>query len=170
MTSTKNVIGLTVQIVGAAIIIINFFRAITSVYFAGGAVAFEIFLQGLIFGVLIVGFGEVINLLQGLFNQREPEDSPVHQKQSDSTLHSVSLRLNQSLVSSNTIRQIKALYAMENIEVENVEATPYDGFVFVYAQGKRDIVDLNGFQPEILTAKEIEGHPVLKDLTEENPS
>ncbi|QDY45905.1 hypothetical protein FK545_12060 [Planococcus glaciei] len=59
---------------------------------------------------------------------------------------------------------------MKNLEVENVEATPYEGFVFVYVQGKRDIVDLNGFQPEILTAKEIEGHPALKNLTEENPS
>lgn len=170
MTSKKNVIGLTVQIVGAAIIIINFFRAISSVDFAGVAAAFEIFLQGLIFGVLFLGFGEVINLMQGLFNQREPEDSPVHQKQSDTMLKSTSLRPNQSPVSSNALRQIKALYAMKNLEVENVEATPYEGFVFVYVQGKRDIVDLNGFQPEILTAKEIEGHPVLKNLTEENLS
>ena len=170
MTSTKNVIGQTVQIVGAAIIIINFFRAISSVDFAGGGVAFEIFLQGLIFGVLFLGFGEVINLMQGLFNQREPEGSPVQKKQSDSTLNSASLRPNQTPVSSNALRQIKALYAMKNIEVENVEATPYEGFVFVHVQGKQDIVDLTGFQPEILTAKEIEGHPVLKNLIEENPS
>ncbi|QDY45904.1 hypothetical protein FK545_12055 [Planococcus glaciei] len=115
MTSKKNVIGLTVQIVGAAIIIINFFRAISSVDFAGGAAAFEIFLQGLIFGVLFLGFGEVINLMQGLFNQREPEDSPVHQKQSDTMLNSASLRPNQSPVSSKCPKADKGALCYEKL-------------------------------------------------------
>lgn len=44
MTSTRNVIGLTVQIAGAAIIVINFFHALTSVDLVGGALAFDIFM------------------------------------------------------------------------------------------------------------------------------
>ena len=169
MTSTKNTIGFTVQIVGAFIIIIAFFRAIASIDVVGGAVAFEVFMQGIIYGVLFLGFGEVINLMQGIFNQREPESSLVQQEQSHTGLNNASLRPNQSTVSSDMKWQIQELYAKKKMEVDNVEETPFEGFVCVYSQGKRDIVDLNGFHPQILTAREINEHPVLKELPKENP-
>lgn len=162
MTSTKNVIGLTVQVAGAAIIVINFFRALTSVDLVGGALAFDIFMQGLVFGILLLGFGEIINLLQGLFNQREPKDALVHQELPRADSDNPDVKPQQSSVTADMKRQITELYAKKNLEVESIEPTLYEGIVYVNVQGKQNIVDLNGFHPQILTQKEINKLPTLK--------
>ncbi|MDN7246420.1 hypothetical protein QWY16_04460 [Planococcus shenhongbingii] len=160
MTSMKNTIGLTVQIVGIGVIAINFFRAVASIDLIGGSLAFDIFIQGVLYGVLLLGFGEVINLLQGIFNQRELEDGHIQQKTTALTND------NEKMISSDVKQQIKEIYTKKKVEIESIEETPYEGYAIVHYQGKRDIIDLNGFHPRILADQEVKNHSGLKELME----
>lgn len=98
--------------------------------------------------------------MQGLFNQREPENNLVHQALPRAERDAPSIKRKQSSVSSDMKRQINELYAKKNLEVESIEATPYEGIIYVNVQGKQNIVDLNGFHPQILTQKEINELPI----------
>lgn len=161
MTSTKNSVGLLLQIVGLVIIGINLIRALNSLDFVDGSLAFDIFLQGVIFGVLFIGFGEVIKLLQGLFNQREPEIVPA--ETADSKPGNLEKRPNRKVTPESEAR-IREFYAAQNLQVDGIEAAPYGGYYIVNRQNERDIIDLYGFKPEVLSEAEISKHPHLKNL------
>lgn len=162
MTSTKNIIAYILQGIGVLIIVINLFRALNSVELLGGQTAFDIFLQGAIYGSLLLGFGEVIRLMQGLFNQREPEllvNEPV-----SSEGYRVLQESEEQFISEANRQKITDFYAKKNLEFDRLEATPYDGYVIVYRNGGREIIDLNGFKPEILSVAAVKNHPDLKGL------
>lgn len=162
MTSTNNAVGTLLQVAGGLITAVYALRALFAVNLMGGGIAFEIFLQGLIFGVLLVGFGEVVKLLQGLFNQREPEPPRVGKATAGG--YRVLQDSNDRTVSAETQNRIREFYEKKGLAADEIEATPYEGYVIVRREGKRDIVDLNGFRPEILSGLEVSRHPDLKDL------
>lgn len=162
MTRTDNIVGTLLQVVGVLIILINAFRALFATNVVGGVVAFEMFLQGIIFGALIIGFGEALKLLQGLFNQREPEPPRVERplRVENRPVH----KTNEKVVSAATKNHVTEFYAQRGFTIDEVEGTPYEGYVIVRREGKRDILDLNGFKPEILSEGEIARHPDLREL------
>ncbi|AQQ52164.1 hypothetical protein [Planococcus lenghuensis] len=162
MTRTDNTVGTMLQIAGILIVIINAFRALFAFSVFGGTVAFEIFLQGVMFGVLFIGFGEALKLLQGLFNQGEPEPPQVVKPlaEGERLVH----KTDENEVSAAVKNRVTEFYAKRGLAVDEVEGTPYEGYVIVHREGNRDIVDLNGFKPEILAASEVERHPDLKEL------
>ena len=162
MTNTKNVVAYILQGVGLLIIVINLFRAINSVEWLGGQAAFEIFLQGAIYGSLLLGFGEVIRLMQGLFNQREPKiDGEISVPSGG---HRALWQADEPVVSKAAKQKITDFYAKQQLEFDRLEATPYEGYVIVYRGEGREIIDLNGFKPEILSDQETKNHPDLKNL------
>lgn len=162
MTSTRNIIAYILQGVGVFIIVINLFRALNSVEWLGGQAAFEIFLQGAIYGSLLLGFGEVIRLMQGLFNQREPNIPMTEPAASDS--HRALWKAEDPAVSETAKQKITDFYAQKNMEFDRLEATKYEGYVIVHRGEGWEIVDLNGFKPEILSDEEVKRHPDLKNL------
>ena len=163
MTRRDNVIATMLQVLGGIIIAGYAFRAYGLIYQFGGGAAFEVFLQGLIFGMLLIGFGEVIKLMQGLFNQREPE-RPVEDPE---TARRMSLTESaDSTVSLETRSRIMDFYTKKNMIVDDIEATPYDGYAIVHHDGQRDIVDLNNWEIEILTENQLNRQPELRGLLE----
>lgn len=162
MTSTKNTVAYILQGIGILIIIISFFRAISAAQWIDGPPAFEIFLQGVISGALFLGFGEAIKLMQGLFNQREPEGAVKEPRLFGGDYRSSPD--SDRTISESSRQQLTEFYGRQNLKFDRVEPTPYEGYVIVYRNGGQEIVDLTGFRPEILTDAEVKRHPDLKNL------
>lgn len=164
MTATKNIVAYILYGIGILIAIVNLFRALGLTQWIGGQAAFEIFLQGLIIGALFIGFGELIRLLQGLFNQREPEVLAEAAAPERAGGHRVLQEAYEQGLGEETRSRVTEFYMKKGLVVEQMEATPYEGYVMVHRFGKRDIVDLNGFKPEILSDKEVANHPDLRNI------
>lgn len=163
MTKRDNAVATMLQALGGIIIAGYTFRALGVIYDLGGGVAFELFLQGLIFGMLLIGFGEVIKLMQGLFNQREPE-RPVEDEE---TARRMSLiKTDDSLISLDARNRIIDFYTNKNMIVDDIEAAPFSGYAIVHHDGQRDIVDLNNAEVEILTEEQLRSQPELRGLLE----
>lgn len=162
MTSTKNVVAYILQGLGIAIIVINLFRALNMAQWVGGQAAFDIFLLGCVSGAVLLGFGELLKLMQGLFNQREPE-SAVKLPQATGVTRILQDQEEQPISESDK-QLLTEFYTKQNMEFERLEATPYAGYVIVHRGDRRDIVDMNGFKPEILSEAEVRNHPQLKNL------
>ena len=161
MTSRDNVVGTALQGLGGVIIAAFTLRALMVIGEFGGGVAFEVFLQGVIYGLLLIGFGEVIKLMQGLFNQREP-DRPVKEAEVDGK---VPLRnSSENKVFLEDRNRIMDFYTKRKIIVDDIEPTPYDGYAIIHHDGKKDIVDLNNFEIEILTEAQLGKNPELRSL------
>ncbi|QHJ72080.1 hypothetical protein [Planococcus halotolerans] len=163
MTSKNNVIAMTLQIVGGTLIAVYAFRALALIGEFGGGAAFDVFLQGVIFGMLLIGFGEVIKLMQGLFNQREPE-RPVEDVEKER--RAVLRQAEEHNVPLETRNRIMDFYTKKNMIVDDIEPAPYEGYVIVHHDGQRDIVDLNNWEVEILTEGQLNRNPELKSLLE----
>lgn len=163
MTRKENAIGKALQVIGAIIVIAYTFRAFSVIGDFGGGAGFDVFLQGLIIGMLLIGFGEVILLMQGLFNQREPF-RPV--EDTETTRRGTLAKTSEDTVSLETRNRIMEHYAKLDLIVDDIEATPYDGYMIVHHDGTRDIVDLNNWEVEILSDKVLRNQPELRGLIE----
>lgn len=163
MTEKRNVIAMVLQVVGGFIIAAYSFRALVLIDQFGVGTAFEVFLQGVIIGTLFIGFGEVIKLMQGLFNQREPE-RPVVEVKSEG--RAALQKSNNGTVSLEARNRIMDFYTMNNMIVDDIEATPYKGYSIVHHDGKRDLVDLNKDEMEVLTEGQLRVNPELRRLLE----
>ncbi|MCM3611884.1 hypothetical protein M4S82_11520 [Planococcus sp. MERTA32b] len=163
MTSKDNAVAKTLQIVGGALIAVYAFTALALIGDFGGGPAFEVFLQGVIYGMLLVGFGEVIKLMQGLFNQREPE-RPV--EDTETVRRAVLRKSGENTISLETRNRIMDFYTKKNMIVDDIEPTPYDGYAIVHHDGRRDIADLNNWEVEILSEGQLARNPELRGLLE----
>lgn len=163
MTSKDNTVAKTLQIVGGALIAVYALTAMALIGDFGGGAAFEVFLQGVIYGMLLIGFGEVIKLMQGLFNQREPE-RPVEDAEIE---RRTALRKSgEDTISLETRNRIMDFYTKKNMIVDDIEPTNYAGYAIVHHDGQRDIVDLNNWEVEILTDGQLARNPELRGLLE----
>ncbi|WP_422122553.1 hypothetical protein DHX103_12190 [Planococcus sp. X10-3] len=163
MTKTDNVIAKTLQILGGIMIAAYVLRALVAIDEFGGGPAFEILLQGVILGMLLIGFGEVIKLMQGLYNQREPE-RPVEdgEKERRAALR----KTDDSTVQLETRNRILDFYTKRNMVVDDIEGTPYAGYAIVHHDGQKDVVDLNNWELEILSEGQLRKNPELRSLVE----
>ncbi|MFD1032318.1 hypothetical protein [Metaplanococcus flavidus] len=163
MTKKDNAIAMSLQILGGVMIAAFALRALMAIDEFGGGPAFEILLQGVIFGMLLIGFGEVIKLMQGLFNQREPE-RPVEDPE---MARRQALRISSdSSVSIENRNKIMDYYTKKNMVVDDIEATPYDGYAIVHHDGRKDVVDLNNWELEVLSEAQLRKNPELRNLVE----
>lgn len=163
MTSKDNVVAKTLQIVGGTLIAVYAFTALALIGDFGGGPAFEVFLQGVIYGMLLIGFGEVIKLMQGLFNQREPE-RPV--EDAEIGRRAALRKSGENTISLETRNRIMDFYTKNNMIVDDIEPAPYAGYAIVHHDGQRDIVDLNNWEVEILTEGQLARNPELRGLLE----
>lgn len=163
MTKKDNTVATVLQILGGTLIAAYTIRALVAIDEFGGGPAFEIFLQGVIFGMLLIGFGEVIKLMQGLFNQREPE-RPIMEVRS--TGRAALQKTNDRTVSLEMRNRIMDYYSKNNVIVDDIEATPYIGYALVDYNGQRELVDLNNWEPEVLSDGQLKDNPELRRLLE----
>lgn len=163
MTRKDNMVATALQVLGGVMIAAFALRAFMVIEEFGGGVAFEVLLQGIIYGMLLIGFGEVIKLMQGLFNQREP-DRPIEEPIVEGK---VPLRnSSENKVFLEDRNRIMDFYTKRKIIVDDIEATPYEGYAIVHHDGQKDVVDLNNWEIEILTEAQLKKNPELLSLLE----
>ena len=100
------------------------------------------FFTPIVIGLLIIGFGEVIDLLQELADKGkskvEKESSPI------------------SEVPFYAEWEIKEYYMEMNTKVEEIKPTSTSNIFSVEVDGKTEYIELTGFAPKVLSEEEVE--------------
>ena len=94
----------------------------------------------MVFGLLIYGFGEVIDLLQELVDKGKPKV----EKESSSI----------PKVPFYAESEIKDYYLEMNTKVEGIKPTSKSDIFSVEVDGKTEYIELTGFTPKVLTKEE----------------
>lgn len=102
-----------------------------------------------IYGILLIGFGEVIDLLQKIHDQNEPET------------HLLQVVENNSNASANVPiplfaeQEIKAFYSEQNIWIDLISPTRNRNVFIVKGNGRTEYIELGEATPKVLTEEEI---------------
>lgn len=164
MTSKDNMVATLLQVIGGLIIAAYSCQAAILFFEYERSTAFDIFLQGIVLGMLLAGFGEVIKLMQGLFNQREPE-RPLAGAEGEKK-RIVVRRTDESELPLESRNRVVDFYTKKGVVVDDIEATPFEGYVLVHYGAHKDLVDMRGWDMVILTREQIVAHEELKSLLE----
>jgi hypothetical protein len=97
-----------------------------------------------IYGVLIIGFGEVIDLLQKIYDQKSPKSVPT------ATTGSV------SPIPWSSEQDIKAFYAKMNMTISSISPTKNRDVFVVNIDGRTEHIALGGLSPRLLSEEEAE--------------
>ncbi|MBO0589328.1 hypothetical protein [Sporosarcina sp. E16_8] len=100
-------------------------------------------------GVLIIGFGEVIELLQKIHDQNDPK---VHALQV--------MEANSHIVANTPVplaveQEIKEFYANQNIWADSISPSKNRDVFIVKVNGRTEYIELGGLTPEILADEEV---------------
>ena len=107
------------------------------------SIGFGLLINGIIWGIVFFGFSEIIKLLQGIFNQREPAPPETSEPVAPGPL-----KEKQEIgVSPHDRREIEAFYADKGWSVEDIAGTDREDFYLVTVNGKKELVELGGFKP-----------------------
>jgi uncharacterized membrane protein len=155
MTNKENSIASALTIIAVLVMVCGiisgfYFGSSNEFYGVGdmqGIVGFGVMVNGIIWGIVLLGFAEVIKLLQGIFNQREvliPEN-----KVSDK-VESLNIPREKMAVTDTAINEIKSFYDSKQIKVIEVHGTINEDFYRVTLEdGRTEIVELGWFKPKI---------------------
>lgn len=162
VASALNVIGVLAIVSG----VISGIYYGTNEEFAGlgglqGIIGFSLFVNGLVWGIVFLGFSEIINLLQGLFNQGS---TSFGNKSSNHGVSEINLEHNNVekklarkvafIVSDLERKEILAFYSSKGLSVKEIKATNKEDFFLVALDDREEIVELGGFSPVIHAKKE----------------
>jgi hypothetical protein len=155
-----NLIGFILKVAGVVVISWSFILGI--VVLADYAAEFgdipivlalTTFFTPTLIGILIIGFGEVIDLLQELADKGKPKKI-----ENDNTAEAPGVHEFQSVqkVPFYAEAEIKDYYKEKNIEVGAIHRTNKSDIFSVEVDGKTEYIELSGFKPRILTDAEVE--------------
>ena len=155
-----NSIGFIIKIAGLVVLVWGFFQGILiSAQFsqqnmgewevAGPVGGFSLFsflsilFTHAIYGIVIIGFGEVIDLLQKIYDQKSPKPvlpDPVR----------------TSPIPLSSEQEIRAFYSKMNVKVESVSPTKSRDVFSVKVDGVSEFIELGGLSPRLLSEEEAE--------------
>ena len=145
----KNLIGFILKISGVIVMVwglIQGFVVLTefsSEYGEIPMVALTAIFTPIVIGLLIIGFGEVIDLLQELVDKGKPKvekDRP-----------SIS-----STIPLFDEADLRNFYSNKDIEINTIKPTKRRDLFIVEANGKTEYVELGGFLPRVLSEQEVQ--------------
>lgn len=144
----KSLIGFIIKISGVVVIawgIIQGFLVLTELsleYDEVPLVTLTAFFTPTIAGLLIIGFGEVIDLLQELVDKGKPKVEKA----------APPIRPTVPLFDEADLREF---YLKKDIKIDTIKPTKNRDLFIVEANGKTDYVELGGFSPRILSEQEV---------------
>jgi hypothetical protein len=156
MTSKENSIASALTFIAGLVIVGGLF---TGAYFGSsykfygigdmqGIVGFSIMVNGIIWGIVLFGFAEVIKLLQGIFNQRENLNT--REDHVSDKVKNLNAAREKMVVTDAAINEIKSFYELKQINVIEVQGTSKEDFYRVTLEdGRMEIVELGWFKPRI---------------------
>ncbi|MGR3762912.1 hypothetical protein [Rossellomorea sp. NS-SX7] len=158
MTSKENKVASALTIVGVACIAIGI---ISGLYYGmndmfvplgwgniQGLLGFGVFINGLVWGIVFLGFAEIIKLLQGIFNQGEPSGPQILMPSAPAASVQRKQR-DPHEVSKYERMEIEEFYSEKGWTVEKIERTEREDFFVVTVNGKKELVELGGFKPVV---------------------
>lgn len=105
-------------------------------------------INGAVWGIVFFGFAEIIKLLQGIFNQREP-DVPKAGAAVPPEPFLPALEKEAKQIRDSEKSQIEDFYTSKGRTVEKITLTEKEDFFIVTVDGKKELVELGGFKPVI---------------------
>lgn len=136
-------IVITWGVLRAFFIIVEIGRGYVDLHFIDLSIVF----MPIVMGLLIIGFGEVIDLLQKVFDQNEPEKVLTEVNEEPVVIRNISLYAEQDL---------EAFYSNKNMEIHTINPTRDRDVFAVEVDGRTEYIELGGFSPKVLSEKEAE--------------
>jgi hypothetical protein len=103
-----------------------------------------------LYGLLIIGFGEVIDYLQKIYFRMDPEAKRQWEEEQ---------KEKEVVVSEETPfwvqQEVKAYYEKEQLVVQTVEKTINPSVFKVSVDGRIEYIEVGNFEPRILTDEEV---------------
>jgi len=151
----KSLIGFILKISGVVVIawgIIQGFIVLAELSLEYGEIpmtALAGFFTPTIMGLLIIGFGEVIDLLQDLVDKGKPK---VEKEKAKIEKASPPIRPTVPFFDEADLREF---YLNKDIKIDTIKPTKNRDLFIVEANGNTDYVELGGFSPRILSEQEV---------------
>ena len=174
-----NQIAKILQIIGIAAMVIGVFAGILYATSEGlellgplrGFLGFTVFVNGVIVGIIFLGFAEVIKLLQGIYNQGEErtgrlqfsEEPPAEETPEDP----VSSVEREEGVPEVTAERLDRFYSKKGRTLEKVRLTGVKDVYLVTADGRKELIEMNVLTPDTVSENTLQKHPELRKLTDE---
>ncbi|WP_210471360.1 hypothetical protein [Sporosarcina sp. 6E9] len=137
--------GVIIKVVGVIVIVWGFMQGVAYLpeYVRDfGMMGLTTIFAPMVSGLLIYGFGEVIDLLQQLVDKGKPKEEE----------HSVVVPSVPFYAES----EIKDYYKEKKIEIGAIQLTNKSDIFSVEVDGKTEYVELTGFKPKVLSEEEVE--------------
>lgn len=110
-------------------------------------------------GILLIGLSETIKLLQGLVNQQGIMDIPPVKA-------FVQKGPNKKGVPTTIKTEIIDFYAAQLIKIDDIHETTLEDIYVVTRGEEKELIELGGFRPIIMSKSRLNKHPELKELLE----
>ena len=140
-------IGIIIKVVGVIVIVWGFMQGVAYLpeYVREfGMMGLTTIFAPMVSGLLIYGFGEVIDLLQQLVDKGKPK---VEEEKDSVVVPNVPFYAES---------EIKDYYKEKNIEIGTIQLTNKSDIFSVEVDGKTEYIELTGFKPKVLTEEEVE--------------
>lgn len=170
----RNIMGFILKITGIIVIVWGFIQALIvqsqfqQMYhgmdefgngmmgtFGGGVVPFfGVLLTNLLYGVLIIGFGEALDLLQKIYDQQHPEGAQAREQPALAKGQKASSAPTNAVVTLEAEKAIRSFYQAKGIEVDAIRPLAVRGMFAVSIGARQEVLDLGGFSPRLLSEEE----------------
>lgn len=148
----KNSVGFILKITGLLVVVHGLISGIVinaTMAREFGEVTFiplSVFFKPIIIGILIIGFGEFIDLLQEIADKGKPtpekKEAPIQ------------LEIPIPKIPLYAEAEINEFYSNKNMKVNAIEPTKKRDLFIVKVDSQTEYIELGGFSPEILSEKE----------------
>ncbi|WP_088005505.1 hypothetical protein [Indiicoccus explosivorum] len=170
-----NSIAKALQVVGIAAIIIGVIAGLLyatseALEILGplrGFLGFAVFINGVIGGLLFLGFAEVIKLLQGIYNQGEESagritgQEPINSFTGQKTATDERPPVNRLKESERLA--INKFYHERKEQPVQILSTSKNDYFFVELENRREIIELGGFKPRIISEERAKVDPEFEN-------
>ncbi|WP_078380790.1 hypothetical protein [Sutcliffiella halmapala] len=141
-------IGKLIQVIGFVVMGLGFITALitlentTSLWLAASQ-----FFTLSIYGILLIGFAEILRLLTGIHNKINPltEDPATEASSSNHLPDEGKGEVKEVPILAEA--EIRDFYTKQNIEVLHINPTPFEDYYIVNVRGDHALIELGGFSP-----------------------
>lgn len=167
----KNIISRILFIAGIIVIIIGF---IISLMFTQHEIVNEFGQNSTIFtlsfllihvviGIVLIGLSEIVKLLQAIVNHQLVIHPIEHSSNKELNVDKVNY---EKPVSASIKTEIINFYAEQLIKIDDIHVTTIEDVYIVKRGNDKDLIELGGFRPTIISQARIDKNSSLKELLE----
>lgn len=166
----RNIMGFILKITGIIVIVWGFIQAMIvqsqfqqmyngwdefgngmmETFKVGAAPFFGVLLTNLLYGVLIIGFGEVLDLLQKIYDHQNPEEAEARERRALEK----SSAPTTNVVTLEAEKAIRSFYQAKGIEVDAIRPLAARDLFAISIGTTQEVIDLAGFSPRVLSEEE----------------